>query len=78
MFTSNLLLYNCGIRSIKKIKDEAVNSVINLTWLSLRKGGEGHDQQRETSRQKGELNAQWFSLRKRRRKYYFQQEGKKH
>ena len=80
------MLYNCGIPSIKNKKDEAVNPVINLTWLSLGKGEEGEEEvlTKRPIDKKGKLNIQCFSLKKKkkkkkkkRRKCYFQQKGKK-
>lgn len=81
------MLYNCGIPSIKNKKDEAVNPVINLTWLSLGKGEEGEEgvMTKRPIDKKGKLNIQCFSLKKKRRKrrrkeenVIFNKRGKKH
>lgn len=79
------MLYNCGIPSIKNKKDEAVNPVINLTWLSLGKGEEGEEgvMTKRPIDKKGKLNIQCFSLKKKeekeeeKKKMLFSTKGKK-
>ena len=73
------MLYNCGIPSIKNKKDEAVNPVINLTWLSLGKGEEGEEgvmTKRRPTDKKGKLNIQWFSLKKKKKMLFSTKGGK--